>query len=142
MCRTSFKKITQATLNRPHPLIYPPTNTIGPQLTQIHVDHRVRCDAKAWRCVHVQMEPRAVLVLIGRSIQEHHFALVPALIRLLDVGEIQRGSAVRRVGGHARYAAHVAVAAVRRIVLVPDVDRDFLALVMVCGVRFWGRTIK
>lgn len=74
------------------------------------------------------MEPGAVLVLIGRSIQEHHFAFVPALVGLLDVGQIERGGAVLRIGGHARDAAHVAVTAVRRIVLVPDVDGDLLTL--------------
>lgn len=102
-------------------------NTIT-SLTQVHINHRVRCDAESRRCVHVQMEPRAVLVLVGRPIQEHHLALVPALIRLLDAGQIQRGGTERRIGGHARYATHVALAAVRRIVLVPDVDGDFLAL--------------
>lgn len=80
------------------------------------------------------MEPRAVLVLVWRSIEEHDLALVPALIDLADICQVERCGAERRVGRDTRHTALVALAAVRRIVFVPDVDGDFLALcVSGCG---------
>lgn len=78
--------------------------------------------------MHVEVEPGAILVLVGRAVEEHHLALVPALVGLADAGEVEAGGAVGRVGRHARHAALVALAAVRRVALVPDVDGDVLAL--------------
>ena len=74
------------------------------------------------------MEPGAVLVLLRGPVQEHHLALVPALVRLADVRKVERGRAEARVRRNARYTALVPLAAVRGIALVPDVDRNFLTL--------------
>lgn len=74
------------------------------------------------------MKPRAVLKLIGRPVQEHDFALVPALIRFADIRQVEGRRTELRVLRHSRHPALVALAAVRRVVLVPDVDRQLLAL--------------
>lgn len=50
------------------------------------------------------------------------------LIRLADISKVEAGRAVGRVRRHARHPALVALAAVRRVALVPDVDRDVLSL--------------
>lgn len=76
----------------------------------------------------VQVKPRAILVLIRRPVQEHDFALVPALIRFPDIRQVEGRRTELRVGGHSGHASFVALTAVRRIVLVPDVDWQLLAL--------------
>lgn len=50
------------------------------------------------------------------------------LVRFADIGEVEASCAIGRVGRHARHPALVAFAAVRRVALVPDVDRDVLSL--------------
>lgn len=74
------------------------------------------------------MKPRAVLVLIRRPVQEHDFALVPALIRFPDISQVEGRRTELRVGRDARHPPFVTFAAVRWIVLVPDVDGQLLAL--------------
>lgn len=76
----------------------------------------------------VQVKPRAVLVLVGRPVQEHDFALVPALIRLPDIRQVQGRRTELGVRRHPGDASLVALTAVRRVVLVPDVDGQLLAL--------------
>lgn len=43
----------------------------------------------------VEVEPCAVLVLVRATIKEDHLALVPTLVRLTDVREVEGGQAVR-----------------------------------------------
>lgn len=43
--------------------------------------------------VDVEVEPGTVLV--GRPVEEHHLALVPSLVALADVGQVEAGPAVR-----------------------------------------------
>lgn len=74
------------------------------------------------------MKPCAVLVGVGWSIEERDLALIPALVGLLDVGEIERGESIRRVRWNSWDAALIAVAAVCRVAVVPYIDRDFLTL--------------
>lgn len=74
------------------------------------------------------MEPGAVLVRVGRPVEEDHLALVPPLVTLPDSGQVERGGSVWRVVGDPRHPALVAFTAVCWIALVPDVDRDLLAL--------------
>lgn len=74
------------------------------------------------------MKPRAILVLIRRPVQEHDFALVPALIRLANIRQVEGRRTELRIGGYPRHSSLVAFAAVRRIVFVPDVDGQLLAL--------------
>lgn len=78
--------------------------------------------------VNVEVEPGAVLVRVGRAVEEDHLALVPALVTLLDVGQVETGEAVRTLSGHPRHSALVALAAVRRVAVVPDVDGNLQAL--------------
>lgn len=80
--------------------------------------------------MHVQVEPGPVLVRVGRAVEEHHLALVPALVRLADAREVERGRSVGGVVRHAGHAALVALAAVRGVRFVPDVYRDLLTLHM------------
>jgi hypothetical protein len=68
------------------------------------------------------MKPRAVLVRVRRTVKEHDFALIPTLVRLADVSEIERGETVWRIRGHSTHAALVALTAVCRVAVVPDVD--------------------
>jgi hypothetical protein len=42
----------------------------------------------------IEMKPRAVLVRVRRTVKEHDFALIPTLVRLADVSEIERGETV------------------------------------------------
>lgn len=60
------------------------------------------------------------------------------LVRLTDVGEVETGGAIWRVERDARHSALVALTAVRRVVLVPDVDRDVLSLHTIATVRLAG----
>lgn len=60
------------------------------------------------------------------------------LVRLADVGEVETGGAIGRVERNARHSALVALTAVRRVVLVPDVDRDVLSLHTIATVRLAG----
>lgn len=76
----------------------------------------------------VQVKPRAVLVLVRRPVQEHDFALVPALIRFPDIRQVEGRRTELGVCRHSRHSSLVPFAAVRRIALVPDVDRQLLAL--------------
>lgn len=76
----------------------------------------------------VQVEPSSVLVLVRGSIQKHDLALIPALVRLANVGEIQRGSAERRVRRDARNTSFVSLSAVGWIAFIPNVDRSLLSL--------------
>lgn len=78
--------------------------------------------------VNVEVEPGAVLVRVGRAVEEDHLALVPALVTLLDVGQVETGEAVRTLSGHPRHSALVALTAVRRVAVVPDVDGNLQAL--------------
>lgn len=78
--------------------------------------------------MNVQVEPGAILVLVRGAVEEHHLALVPSLVRLADVREVEAGRAVRGVSGHAGHSPLVTVAAVSRVALVPDVDRDIQPL--------------
>lgn len=97
-------------------------------VAQVDVDDIFGCNAESRRCVHVEMEPRTILVLVRGPVEEHHLTLVPSLIGLADVRQVKGGGSVGRVRWHARHSALVALAAVRRVTLVPNVDRDFLAL--------------
>lgn len=54
--------------------------------------------------------------------------LVVHLVGFADIGEVEASCAIGRVGRDARHAALVALPAVRRVALVPDVDRDVLSL--------------
>lgn len=78
--------------------------------------------------MHIQMIPRAIFMLVGRSIQEHDFTLVPSLIRFADVCQIQWCSAKWWVGWDLWHASLISLATVRRIVLIPDVNWCLLAL--------------
>lgn len=84
------------------------------------------------------MKPRAILVLIRRPVQEHDFALVPALIRFPDVRQVEGRRTELRVGSYSGHPALVPFSAVRRIILVPDVDGDLLTLFRNdCVLRGW-----
>lgn len=74
------------------------------------------------------MEPGAVLVRVGRPVEEDHLALVPPLVALPDSGQVEGCGSVGRVVGDPGHPVLVAFAAVCWIALVPDVDRDLLAL--------------
>lgn len=78
--------------------------------------------------MNIQMIPRSILMLVGRSIQKHDLTLIPSLIGLAYVGEIQWCSAEWRISGNLWHASLISLAAVRWIVLVPDVDWCLLAL--------------
>lgn len=76
----------------------------------------------------IEMKPRAVLVRVRRTVKEHDFALIPTLVRLADVSEIERGETVWWIRGHSTHAALVALTAVCRVAVVPDVDRYLQSL--------------
>lgn len=57
------------------------------------------------------------------------------LVSLFNIGEVEARGAVGGVGRHAGHAALVALAAVRRVALVPDVDRDVLTLQGIAIIR-------
>lgn len=71
--------------------------------------------------VHVEVVPGTVLMLVGRSVEEHHLTLVPALVALLDAGEVEGREAVVGTRQHAGRTALVMVVVVRGVVVVPDV---------------------
>lgn len=80
------------------------------------------------------MEPSSILVLRARwSIEEHDVTFVPALIRFLDVGEIERCQAIRRVLCHPRHTSFVAFSAVGGIIFIPNKYRYILTLEHVRG---------
>lgn len=74
--------------------------------------------------MHVQVNPGAILRRIRRPVEEVDPALVPPLVALVHVGEVER-CLVRQ-----RDAALVAVSRVGRVAVVPDVDRDLDALLL------------
>lgn len=75
------------------------------------------------------MEPGTVGVpRAGRPVQEDHLALVPALVRLSDAGQVEGCCSVRGIVSDPRNSALEPFSTVGRIALVPDVDRDLLAL--------------
>lgn len=45
--------------------------------------------------VDVKVEPGTVLVAVGRPVEEDDLALVPSLIALADVGQVEARHAVR-----------------------------------------------
>lgn len=67
-------------------------------------------------------------MLLGITVQEYDLALVPALIRLSDVGQVERGRAEGRVLRHSRNASLVALLDVFRVALIPDVYGQIRAL--------------
>ena len=84
--------------------------------------------------VNVEMETGAVLVDTGGSVEEIDEARVPALVRFLDVRQIERGqSVVRRVSivrsrlVDAEHPLRVTLVDVHEF-LVPDHHRRFQAL--------------
>ena len=77
--------------------------------------------------VHVEVKQGAVLVLTGRSVEKVDEARIPALIRLVDAGQVERRQAVVRRRRDARNATLVAVARVK-VVFVPDKDWNLDAL--------------
>lgn len=74
--------------------------------------------------MHVQVEPRAIFVLRGGTIQEDNLAFIPTLVRLFDVSKIERSATKTAVRGYQRYATLVVVMKVWRVVVVPDVHRQ------------------
>lgn len=74
------------------------------------------------------MKPGTVLVTVGRPVEEDDLALVPSLIALADIRQIEASLAVRRVLVHLRDTALVSLATVGRIRLVPYVYRCLLPL--------------
>ena len=62
--------------------------------------------------MHVQVEPGAVFVAVWRSVEKDDLALVPTLVALLDVGQIEAGHAVRRVRADLGDPTFVALATV------------------------------
>lgn len=78
--------------------------------------------------VDIQMVPGTVLMLVGQPVEEHHLTLVPTLVALLDVGEVEGGQAVVRALVHAGHPALVRVVVVRGVVVVPDVHRHIESL--------------
>lgn len=76
------------------------------------------------------MEPSAVFMGVWGAIEEDNFALVPALIALSDVGQIETRQAVRRIRTDTADPPLVALAAVSWIAVIPDVDRNVLTLKM------------
>lgn len=73
------------------------------------------------------MEPSAILV-VGRPVEEVYLTLVPSLVSLLDVGEVETGDPIGRIGVDLGHSTLVAIAAVRRIGLVPYVYGYLLPL--------------
>lgn len=71
------------------------------------------------------MHPGAILDGFGWSVEHDYLALVPSLVRLVHVAEIERG----RLPGE-RHPALVAFAHVRRIAIVPDVDGNLHSLLL------------
>lgn len=45
----------------------------------------------------IQMEPRAILVLVGTSVEKHHFTFIPSLVGLAYGGEVKGCGAIRAV---------------------------------------------
>ena len=86
------------------------------------------CAAPLTLTVDVKVEPGAVVVLVWRSVEEHHLALIPALVRLADVSEVERCLAIAGLWTDPRYTTLVLVGRVRRVVLIPDVHRNILPL--------------
>lgn len=56
------------------------------------------------------MKPGAIFVRIGRSVEEDYLALVPALVTLTDIGQVEASEAVWRVRGHSGHSPLVALA--------------------------------
>lgn len=75
------------------------------------------------------MKPGTVFIVVGRSVEENDFALVPSLIAFSDVGQIETGDSVRRIGADPRDASLVTFPAVSRIRLVPNVYRRLFTLI-------------
>lgn len=78
--------------------------------------------------MHVQVEPGSILVLVRGAVEEDHLTLVPALVRLTDVREVEACGSVGGVRRHPRHPAFVPLPAVRWVALVPNVDWDVLPL--------------
>lgn len=74
--------------------------------------------------MHVQMEPRAIFVLRGRTVEEDNLTFVPTLVRLFDVSKIERRTTIAALRGYQRDATLVVVMKVRRVVVVPNVHRQ------------------
>lgn len=88
-------------------------------------------DSPPWRLtltVDIQVEPGAVLVLVWCSVEKNNLALIPALVRLSDVSEVEGGLAIAGLWIDPCYATLVLVGGVRRVVLIPDVHRNILPL--------------
>lgn len=64
--------------------------------------------------LHVKMDPRTICRRVGRSIKEIDLTLIPSLVGLLYIGQIERGTA------RERGTALIAFAGVRRIAIVPE----------------------
>lgn len=73
------------------------------------------------------MDPRAV---VGGSspVQVEDLALIPALVVLPDIGQVEGGQAVRGVLRHPGRAPLIRVLHVGVITLVPDVDGNLVML--------------
>lgn len=79
--------------------------------------------------MHVQMEPSSIFVLRARwSVEEHNVTFIPALIRFLDVGEVERCQAIRRILCHPRHTSFVSFPAMGGIIFVPNKYRYILTL--------------
>ncbi len=77
----------------------------------------------------IQMVPGAIHSFVGRPIEEEHFAVIPASVSLLDVGQVEAGEAESPiVGVDSRHPTRVLGGGVLGVVVVPDVDRQLLVL--------------
>lgn len=78
--------------------------------------------------MHIQVEPGAVFVFVWGAIEKHDLALIPALVGLPDVRQVEGRCPIWRIWRHAGHSSLIPLAAVGRVTLVPDVDRDLLTL--------------
>lgn len=71
--------------------------------------------------VDIQVEPGTVLVTVRRPVEEDDLALVPSLIALADVSQVEARHAIRWIRRNSRDSTFVTFATVGRIRLVPYV---------------------
>ena len=71
--------------------------------------------------MNVQVEPRSIFMRVGWSVEEDHLTLVPSLIGLTNICEIERSEPVGWVRTDSRHSAFITLSTVGGITVVPYV---------------------
>jgi hypothetical protein len=77
--------------------------------------------------MNIQVEPGTIL-LGWWPIEEHHFTFVPSLVRLTDVGQVERSETIGGVRWNSGHTSLVPLTAMCGVCVVPDVYWDLQAL--------------